>query len=138
MERQPPIRNEAIAAMNAQRKRSRACPSGCAWSGGLLARCSPIARKSSLTQSAPECAASAIKPPERDTSPAASLAAAMATLASSATTIVRTLSPSRARRSAVADRGGEKRGDMIPRALEVLLLHGLHDARRRGGRDRAR
>ena len=38
IERQPPIKKDAMAAMKAHRKRSRPCPSGCSASGGWRSR----------------------------------------------------------------------------------------------------
>ncbi len=104
IERQPPIRNDAMAAINAQRKRSRPCPIGCTSSGGMRSRRRETASSTSLIESAPECAASASIAVDPDTIPAMSFATAMNTLASRAMTTVRVLSPCAALRRAVAER----------------------------------
>src|SRR5438128_1060250 len=103
-DKQPPIRNDAIAAMKAQRNRSRAWPRGCVASAGWRSRRSPTARNTSFTESAVECAASASMPVDPETSPAINFAIAITMLARNAMTMVRVLSPSAALRRAVAER----------------------------------
>src|SRR5713226_8947384 len=104
MDRQPPIRNDEIAAMKAQRNRSRPWPLGCVSSAGARSRRSPTVRNTSLTESAAECAASASMPVDPEASPANNFATAITMLARNAITTVRVLSPAAALRRAVADR----------------------------------
>lgn len=91
-EKQPPMRNDAIAARNAHRNRSRPWPSGCSSSAGAVARRREMPRRTSLVASASECAASARSAVDPDISPLINFAMAMTTFAASAMTIVRQLS----------------------------------------------
>ncbi len=89
----PPMRNEAIAAMNAHRKRSRPWPKGCVMSAGTPPRSSDMPRNTSFNESASEWPASASRATEPDSKPAASFAAARTRLATSAKVMVREVSP---------------------------------------------
>src|SRR6267378_214000 len=120
MERQPPIRNDEIAAMKAHRNRSRRWPPGCVASAGVRSRYSPTARNTSFTESAAECAASASMPVDFEASPAINFAIAMTMLASNAITTVRVLSPSAALRRAVAERRWGRFRNLGPRSFSLI------------------
>jgi hypothetical protein len=92
MEKPAPPTNVNNAAISAQTKLSLPCPNGCCSSAGLSPRRSATYRKTSVTVSASEWAASDSIAAEPDSMPATSLAAAITRLATPARITVPTLS----------------------------------------------
>src|SRR3954466_11647790 len=94
MEKPAPSPKVAREARNAQKYVSRPYPNGCLASGGRLPRLSAMNRKTSVTVSATECAASDSIAEEWLIRPPMNLATAIARLASPATITVPVDSPS--------------------------------------------
>ena len=89
IEKQPPIRNEAMAAIRAQRKLIRPWPRGCRGSAGLRDPVSASQRKTSLIESAAEWPASASIAADPEASPAITFATVTTMFARSAIRMLR-------------------------------------------------